>query len=131
MTSRASVGLVGLLVLAGCGGPDDPAPDLTAVRAAIIGGSLDPDHDAVVYVLGDGGASCTGTVIATRPPDAWVLSAAHCPATGQIAFTDDVFGDCVQSPPCELYPIAEAIPHPRYETVTYTFDFMLYRFTGA
>lgn len=131
----ASIALVSLFGIAqvGCVASTDSASDeegaVGTQSDAIIGGTPDSGHKAVVWLYDNDGKSCTGTVIATSPPYGYVLTAAHCGGMKIVAFTDD-YTECFQSG-CEYYDVDADQAHPGYDTSTMANDFRMLRFTGA
>jgi len=105
--------------------PTEPQP--ARARAAIIGGELDLDNDAVVRVdMGEG--LCSGTIIAVTGNVGVVLTAAHClVAEPQRILIGD---DARQARAC---PVLDWKVHPSFPdpVEVSSGDFMLMRFSGA
>jgi hypothetical protein len=123
---------LGVAGLGGCvrgdGGAGAGEAPSGRVEAAIINGQPDDAHDAVVALLGPE-HSCSGTIVAIRPPYLYVLTAAHCVAP--VAPTDPevvAMGPDYQSPDV-TFPIESCQPHPDYDGQS--FDFAMCRALGA
>ena len=130
LPALAVAGLVGCALDVGGEVAGDEAGEAPAGRAAapIINGQPDRAHDAVVALLGPE-HSCSGTIVATRPPYLYVLTAAHCVAP--VAPTDPevvAMGRDYQSPEM-TFPIESCLPHPDYDGQV--FDFAMCRALGA
>ncbi len=78
-TRAAMISMALGLLLAACGDGPEPAPAPAEARLAraITNGRPALGFDAVV-ALELGAGRCPGTILRVAPPDAWVLTAAHC-----------------------------------------------------
>jgi Trypsin len=131
------LGLVGIVLsTATCTTvPEDPKyKEVAIAQQPILNGTLDLTHDAVVYILGDGGA-CTGTMVkvdATKKVG-WVLTAAHCINTGANQPTLVIQGNDVGALPNQLrrYTVLDAAAHPSYNPNTLTHDLGMVRVYGV
>jgi hypothetical protein len=113
----------------GCSAPPAPDPGEKIGEAAspIFGGQPDTAHTAVVYVDLGGGASCTGTIIATCGSKAYVLTAAHCCAT---PVAQVILGDDAQGPGAVTLAAADTHADPEYSGPA-DHDFCLVQVVGA
>jgi hypothetical protein len=89
---------------------------------AIINGTPDTAHPAVVLVAGNNSA-CSGTIVHKNGSTGHVLSAAHCGAPQYIIQGQDY------NNPDATYVVIDYLDHPSYNGQAY--DFMMVRFTGA
>ncbi len=108
---------------------DDPASDDVEGRGqAIINGTLDTAHPAVVAIFGRD-SLCSGTIIQTDPVRGigWVLTAAHCvDSAPEVVIQGRDFND-----PDVTYEVIDFEEHPAYSPESSAFDFAVVRFAGA
>jgi V8-like Glu-specific endopeptidase len=77
--TRASLFALIPTVALACGAAEPDAIDgLSQLPQPIIGGSLDPDHPAVMLLAHRTGFLCSGTVIHVQAQTGYLLTAAHC-----------------------------------------------------
>ena len=113
-------------MLLACGASPDAAPErLAKVGDAIIGGTLDTTHQAVV-ALCDNYCFCTATIIAVSGSTGYALTAAHCLSSGADVV---VQGNDFNSSSSIVYSVTDYQAHPSYNGQTY--DFGMVAFTGA
>ena len=118
-----------LVVLCGCAFDGDAfeTERVASSRDAIINGIPDTVHHAVVALESED-SSCTGTIIHWRPPEAFVLTAAHC------FFQDPMhtvhIGNNWGFPDVSL-PIVDFQRHPQSGNPDSTYDFAMVRVSGA
>lgn len=116
---------VAVLVLMGCS--DAAVSQHESVRAAddaIINGTPDFDHDAVVAVFSSQGA-CTATVIYQAGQDAFVLTAAHCFNYGPLEVV--VVADDYNAQGALVLQVQDYQIHPNYNDDELTYDFAMVR----
>jgi secreted trypsin-like serine protease len=134
--ARAPVGRVAWLALAaalvGCADFEDELVDREAIDVAdseIINGTPDTTHQAVVALFSQQ-SGCTGTIIHTNPPAAWILTAAHCFGNGaiQVAVIGNDYND-----PNQVMSVVDYQIHPQYNpnSQNLEFDFAILRTSGA
>jgi hypothetical protein len=114
-------------VSSGCGG--DPRTDIGEVSTAIVGGTADSTHDAVVY-LGLSGGACSGTLFLVEPTESvgYVLTAAHCVSNGLVPYYALIGPD--SAAPKSFYYALDALADSRYAT-DLTYDFAVVRIVGV
>ena len=136
-----SLTLVSGLLVAACStstatsGPD--TGNTSTASSAIINGTADTTHQAVVFVYDQGtgntGAACSGTIVKVDPTSkvGWVLTAAHCVLT--IPPTVVVQGDDYSSPSALVYEVIDYAADPGYDpsNVGSSNDFAVIRVAGA
>jgi hypothetical protein len=105
----------------------EPAATAEA-RSPIVHGDADTIHDAVVALLGPYHA-CSGTIVATRPPDLYVLTAAHCVAPVAPSDPEIVAIGPDYERPDASFAIEDCQPHPDYDGEVR--DFAMCRAVGA
>ena len=116
--------------LLGCGSLEPAGDDANVERAAapIVRGARDHTHDAVVAIVGPEHL-CSATIVATRPPALYLLTAAHCvapvaPSDPELALFGPDYALATTS-----FPIEHCTPDPRYDGESY--DFAMCRARGA
>jgi len=138
LLALASAGFVALAgSIFGCAsGGEPPEEEPTRVGShGIVGGTVDPGHDAVVFYLTGGGGQCTATIVARSGSTGFALTAAHCISggNGQLAQADD-YQDCYAgNAGCQaVYDVTETAIHPNYGgNDGDPYDFAMLRFAGA
>ncbi|MEM9693656.1 MAG: trypsin-like serine protease [Myxococcota bacterium] len=127
------------LSIAGCT-PSEEAPPLPvgAARSAIINGSEDFTHDAVVAWF-NGGGKCTATIIEVdvATGTGYALTAAHCyrgnnpPDPGDLG---ELRRGRDHDNPTHTYTVTSAVLHPRYvgqDRFSNAYDYAVLAFPGA
>lgn len=120
MVARTSLALVGLsfLVLgAGCVAAPPPEQSAAEAREAIINGTKDTTHSAVVALLGQF-SECTGTIFSVDANNkvAYVLSAGHCvnePGSPADPPQQAMLGNDYNNPQT-VYPVTNYVAHPNW-----------------
>jgi hypothetical protein len=132
MRQRLDYVLVGAMALAGCTQPPEDGPSGHASvgqhEEAIVNGSLDTVHQAVVAYLQ--GGKCTATIIAVDVPAGmgYALTAAHC-LSNQAGMLRQ--GDNHANGSYDVqYPVVERDSHPGYDD-SVLYDYAMLRFSGA
>lgn len=102
---------------------------------AIIGGTADTTHKAVVWVFDENqGASCSGTIIAKNGSTAWVLTAGHCNGMDYVIQAND-YEDCfgMGNAGCEaVYAVTQDQAHPNWNGDPGNgYDFRILTISGA
>ncbi|MEZ4440254.1 MAG: MYXO-CTERM sorting domain-containing protein [Polyangiaceae bacterium] len=126
-SSKARVLLVAWLSASGvaaCGLESESLDEpIETLDEAIINGTVDNGHGAVVAVLGQG--ACTGTIIHTDPQSGigHVLTAAHCTNPQQVVMGSDYTN------PTAVFPVIASLAHPSYNGQVY--DFQMVRISGV
>ncbi len=117
--------------------PDDPRTHERVDKGdeAIIGGTLDTQNQAVVWLYDEGsGSACSGTVIGKNGSIAWVLTAGHCNGMDYAIQAND-FTDCfgMGNPGClGVFSVTMDTPHPSWDGDPGNgFDFRILQVTGA
>jgi MYXO-CTERM domain-containing protein len=115
-----------LVLASGCSA-DDSARDerIGKMRGAIIGGSLDTTHQAVVALFGNQSA-CTATIVAVDGSTGYALTAAHCVNDPPQVV---VQGNDYNSSSTIDYQVTDYQAHPSYNGQYY--DFAMVKFIGA
>ena len=101
---------------------DPPSENYGDTNDAIINGTPDTTHQAVVLVAGNNSA-CSGTIVHTNGSTGHVLTAAHCGSPQYVIQGNDY------NNPTAVYNVVDYLGHPNYNGQVY--DFMMVRFTGA
>jgi hypothetical protein len=128
---RRFVLLVSLLAAPGLGACSHGTPSEPAIGQSIspiINGEPDGTHDAVVALLGPE-HSCSGTIVAVRPPSLYVLTAAHCVAPVAPSDPEVVAMGPDYASPDATFLIESCQAHPDYDGEI--FDFAMCRAIGA
>ncbi len=119
MVARTSLALIGLSFLLGAGCVAAPPAELTPAQAreAIINGTKDQTHTAVVALLGQF-SECTGTVFSVDAANqvAYVLSAGHCvnePGSPADPPQEARLGNDYNNPQT-VYPVTNYVAHPNW-----------------
>src|SRR5438132_1321509 len=108
-----------LALAASCGSTSAPKPEPASKSAsAIINGTLDTTHDAVVALAlqqGTEGGLCSGTVVKvdTTAKIGWVLTAAHCVAITPVFV---IQGNDIQDQTAVQYQVIDYTHDTRYDT---------------
>ena len=119
-----------------CSANDSSFENAASRKQSIYYGTPDTTHNAVVALDADG-AGCTGTIMAVRGSDGYVITAAHCLVDywGYPLSSNRVK---VKTGPDSLHPTAKYSAtslkiHPQYNDnkITLGYDFGLVRFSGA
>lgn len=101
-------------------------------ESPILGGSADNGNDAVVLLLSEQGAACTGTIIAVSGNTGYVLTAGHCDGMDYIIQDDNVA--CLNNDTCDaVYFTDTQTVHPEYNgnNIDHGYDFSIIRFSNA
>ncbi len=130
LLSRVSLVACGALVVA-CTAPsqDDAGERTDRISDAIIGGTYDTTHEAVVAVAQTQGL-CSGTLVKVDPATGagWVLTAAHCVATPPQVVLQ---GPDYEDKPL-YYKVVGYAAHPGYTgAVDSSYDFAVVRVIGT
>lgn len=120
MVARTSLGLIGLTFLAlgtGCVAAPPPEQSAAEAREAIINGTKDTTHTAVVALLGQN-SECTGTVFSVDVNNkvAYILSAGHCvnePGSPADPPQEARLGADYNNPQT-VYPVTNWVAHPSW-----------------
>lgn len=127
MRKRVWIGCVAALLAGACGDGASDGVDsehVASADGAIINGTPDTTHQAVVMVYGNNSA-CSGTIIARNGSTAYVLTAAHCGNPQQVFQGNDY------NNPDRVYSVTNYLRHPNWNGTPPTFDFMMVQVTGA
>ncbi len=104
-------------------------PELGEIGSAIINGSPDNDHPAVMAVLSNYGA-CSGTMVDVSGNAGYVLTAAHCVDDPPQYVVQHKNYACIQSWNCDgIYPVTDYEAHSYYNGSVY--DFAMLTVSGA
>lgn len=112
--------------------PDLPKENVEKDDAAIIGGTTDTTHKAVVALASNNGL-CSGTIIAKNGSTGWVLTAGHCSGM-QIAMQANNYQSCFNmSAGCEaVYDVVADTPHPNWNgDAGDGYDFRILQISGV
>ena len=124
-----------LLAITGCEVEESrPVEAVVESEAAIVGGTPDTTHSAVVALFDqDQGSACSGTIIAKSGGTAWILTAGHCEGM-DFALQADDSEDCFQqNNQCEaVYQVVNDTPHPNWNgDPGQGYDFRVLQISGA
>ena len=111
--------------MAACSAPPPERERIGAEDDAIINGTVDLLHSAVVAYLHDG-SKCSATMIMVKGNVGWALTAGHCigQSLGQINVGTD------HNNPAAVYPVVAKATHFGYPASP-LYDFGMLKFTGA
>lgn len=152
---KRAFSLAALLLTAGCFETSHRTAHLEVGHGAIIAGTRDEQHGAVMALLRidrqgmieDIQGACSGTVIALREHSAFLLTAAHCAV--ELAASGDAQIPPRPVDPSELaifsgpdwlqsydarraYPVTDVVVHPQYDgAIDSAFDVAVLRYVGA
>lgn len=124
-----------LLAVMGCGqAPVDDDGTTAESRSAVIGGTADFVHDAVVGMIGLVGANaaavCSGTMVAADPATGvgYLVTAAHCM---QDLTKPIVFQGADLASPKTTYSVLDFRVHPNFDPATGGYDVAVVRVAGV
>lgn len=130
--SRLGALSLGLLLLgAACAtGPDER---LGRSTSAIINGTADTTHPAVVALImssSNQSALCSGTIVKVdaQRQIGWVATAAHCVDSTPVAA---IQGTDFTAPDAITYRVLDYAADPRYDSTDFTYDFAMVRILGV
>jgi MYXO-CTERM domain-containing protein len=125
-----------LLVLGavGCGGDAEPER-LGVDTAAIINGTPDTTHDAVVACFSSMGG-CTATVVHTDGFNAYVLTAAHCMFQINNPSASDPINQCASATDYAgtvdwVATVTDSEVHPQYDNQQLAYDFAMLKLVNV
>jgi hypothetical protein len=119
-----------------CSASEPPREHASSASSAIINGSADTTHQAVVALAlqqGNEGGLCSGTIVKvdTQRKIGWILTAAHCVTIPPVLV---VQGDDFNDPKATHYQIIDYLADSRYDpngSAGQPYDFAVVRFAGA
>lgn len=132
ISAAAALAVLGFAT--GCGVSSEGLDAFEAVgqdESAIINGTLDTTHQAVVAYFGKNNSGCTATIIAVEGSTGYALTAAHCVVDPPALLVE---GNDYQTATVGYKPVSYKV-HPSYAPATKTsppaYDFAMVKFTGA
>jgi len=105
--------------------PSDLIEPVGSAQGAIVHGTADTTHRAVVAFWGQG--NCTASVIEARDDRAFALTAAHCCASDGTVPMKIAVGDNASKPDA-TFDVVHVLPHPLYNGKDH--DFCIMSFVG-
>lgn len=131
---RCLVGATMSFGLMACGtGEDRKASSSGEAASAIINGTLDTTHQAVVAIIlqrPDRLGICTGTIVKTDPVKhiGWVATAAHC---NEVPMAFVVQGNDMLDPNARFYDVIDVATDSRWDGAVGPYDFAMVRIAGV